>query len=374
MTARYSITDIKAKVTLYEVVAATVQLKKAGREFLGLCPFHGERTPSFYVNAGKGVYICYGCGAKGDVITFYRDIHRLDDKAAIEELAAKAGLLPDEEAAKIKPRQSFAAAIGASYSNEEEQRRRAASIDWSRDIWRKSKPAAGSLVERYLLRRGIEAEKIGGIPPSLRFHPDLPGDNEPGAPHFPAMVAAVQNEEGRITGIHRTFLDRSGEAKAPLGKQAKKMLGICWGGATRLCHVGEELAIGEGIETSLSVLQALRANGNEMAVWAALSLGNIAGRGAEWRKRRKRDIEHPTRAGVRIPAPWPDLARPGFLPPSGVKRLVILGDGDSDPYITRALISCAVQRFQYLGLDVRVAWAEPGKDFNDMIQRGVRVA
>jgi hypothetical protein len=374
MTARYSIDAIKAKISLMEVVAGSVVLKKAGRELVGLCPFHGERTPSFYVNPGKGVYLCYGCGAKGDVIGFYRDIHRLDDKTAIAELAARAGLMPEDEAARIAPRQRFATPMAATYSKQEEERYRAATIDWSRDIWRVSRPAPGSLVERYLIRRGIDPVAIGGLPPSLRFHPDLPSDKAPGAPHYPAMVAAVQNDEGRITGIHRTFLARNGDAKAPLGKQAKKMLGVCWGGATRLAPVDDVLAIGEGIETSLSVLQALRQHGSTVPVWAALSLGNIAGRGEEWRRRRKSEVEHPTRPGVRIPAPWPDLDRPGFLPPATVKRLIILGDGDSDPHITRALINCATLRFQRMGLEVRVAWAEPGKDFNDMIQRDMRVA
>jgi len=375
MTARINIDELKSKITLYEVVAEKVQLKKAGREYVGLCPFHGERTPSFYVNAGKGVYLCYGCGAKGDIIQFYRDIHRVDDKTAISELAARAGLLPEEEAAKITPRQRFMPPVDSTYSKVEEEKRRAATIEWSRDIWGRSKPGQDSLVQRYLTRRGIDLDVIGGVPVTLRFHPDLPSDSEPGAPRFPAMVAAFQNYDRRITGIHRTFLDRTGDAKAPLGKQAKKMLGVCWGGATRLCAAeGDDLAIGEGIETSLSVMQALRLNGNPLPVWAALSLGNMAGRGAEWRKRRKRDIEHPTRPGVRIPAPWPDLSRPGFLPPPHIKRLILLGDGDSDPFITRALMSCAVLRYQHMGLEVRVAWAEPGKDFNDMIQRGVRVA
>ena len=164
MTGRYSIPAIKAKVSLYEVAAEKVQLKRAGREYLGLCPFHGERTPSFYVHPGKGLFHCYGCGAGGSVIDFYRDIHRIDDKTAIEELAARAGLMPEEEAAKIKPRQTFARPVDVSYSQEEEERRRAASIDWSRDIWRRSRPAGGSLVERYLTRRGIDVPAIGGVP------------------------------------------------------------------------------------------------------------------------------------------------------------------------------------------------------------------
>jgi len=368
MTGRISITDLKRAITLYEVVAEKVALKRAGRELVGLCPFHREKSPSFYVHAGKNLYRCYGCGAAGDVIRFYRDIHGVDDKTAIRELAARAGLLPSEEASKVEPRQVFAAPIKASFSEARDAARKAFIQEWAIGIWRESKPAAGTLVESYLAKRGIDVAMIGGMPPSLRFHPNLPSDSEPGSPSFPAMVAGVQDVDGKVRGIHRTFLDRTGEAKAPIGKQAKKMLGQCWGGCARFAAAGERLVIGEGIETCLSVMQALRLNGDMTPVWAALSLGNIAGTGDTHRCRCKAEREHPTRPGVMIPPPWPDLSRPGFVPPAQARELIILGDGDSDPFITRALVDCARRRFQHMGLTVRVAWAAPGKDFNDMLK------
>src|SRR5688572_20744086 len=62
----------KSKLNAVEIIGEYVQLRKAGRQYVGLCPFHAEKTPSFYVDAGLGFH-CFGCGAKGDVIRFIQD-------------------------------------------------------------------------------------------------------------------------------------------------------------------------------------------------------------------------------------------------------------------------------------------------------------
>jgi len=69
-----------------------VQLKRVGRRFSGLCPFHSEKSGSFSVNQEQGLYYCFGCGAKGDVITFVREIEHVDFVGAVELLAGKAGI------------------------------------------------------------------------------------------------------------------------------------------------------------------------------------------------------------------------------------------------------------------------------------------
>lgn len=79
-------TDIVAVITQY------TQLKRVGRRFSGLCPFHGEKTPSFSVNAEEGFYYCFGCQVKGDAITFVREKEQLDFVAAVEWLANKASI------------------------------------------------------------------------------------------------------------------------------------------------------------------------------------------------------------------------------------------------------------------------------------------
>ena len=79
-------TDIVAIITQY------TQLKRVGRRFSGLCPFHGEKTPSFSVNSEEGFYYCFGCQVKGDAITFVREKEQLDFAAAVEWLANKANI------------------------------------------------------------------------------------------------------------------------------------------------------------------------------------------------------------------------------------------------------------------------------------------
>ena len=74
------------------IVSQYVQLRKVGQRWTGLCPFHPEKTPSFSVNANDGLWYCFGCQAKGDVITFVRDKEGLDFVGAVEWLAAKCGV------------------------------------------------------------------------------------------------------------------------------------------------------------------------------------------------------------------------------------------------------------------------------------------
>ncbi len=77
---------------LVDVVSKHVTLRKVGRRWTGLCPFHAERTPSFSVNGEDGLYYCFGCQARGDVISFVRQVEQLDFVGAVEWLAARAGI------------------------------------------------------------------------------------------------------------------------------------------------------------------------------------------------------------------------------------------------------------------------------------------
>ncbi|MGI6294484.1 MAG: DNA primase [Armatimonadota bacterium] len=90
---RYPLEEIKERCDLVEVISAHVALKKSGaNSFLGLCPFHNEKTPSFNVNAERGVWKCFGCGEGGDVISFVQKIDGLTFRQAVEQLARKAGI------------------------------------------------------------------------------------------------------------------------------------------------------------------------------------------------------------------------------------------------------------------------------------------
>src|SRR4249919_2560410 len=85
-----AVREVVAAVDMVEVVSARTQLRRAsGSRFTGRCPFHEERTPSFSVNPVEKLYYCFGCGAKGDVITFVRETESLDFGGAIEWLAQR---------------------------------------------------------------------------------------------------------------------------------------------------------------------------------------------------------------------------------------------------------------------------------------------
>jgi DNA primase len=82
-----SLQDVKAAADIVEVVSQRTALRKRGARYTGRCPFHDERTPSFSVNAVDKYYYCFGCHAKGDVITFVRETENLDFVGAVEWLA-----------------------------------------------------------------------------------------------------------------------------------------------------------------------------------------------------------------------------------------------------------------------------------------------
>lgn len=92
------IEDLKFRNRIEDVIGSYVTLKRAGRNMVGLCPFHSEKTPSFSVNANDQFYHCFGCGAGGDVITFVMKMENLDYPSALEFLAKRCGItLPDDD-------------------------------------------------------------------------------------------------------------------------------------------------------------------------------------------------------------------------------------------------------------------------------------
>ena len=90
--AQVSIDQVVAAADMVEVVGQYTELRKAGANFSGRCPFHGERTPSFSVNPGEKLYYCFGCGAGGNLIGFVMEKENLDFPAAVEYLADKYGI------------------------------------------------------------------------------------------------------------------------------------------------------------------------------------------------------------------------------------------------------------------------------------------
>lgn len=96
------IEQIKDSIDIVEFIGQYVSLVKRGKNYLGLCPFHNEKTPSFNVNPDGKYYKCFGCGVSGDVITFLQQYEGLDFTEAIKELAEKAHISLDEENVNVK--------------------------------------------------------------------------------------------------------------------------------------------------------------------------------------------------------------------------------------------------------------------------------
>ena len=151
----------------------------------------------------------------------------------------------------------------------------AGSPEAARRLFAMSRPIGGTLVATYLRNRGIRNMRDTG---SLRFHPHCyyrPDEHSP-TETWPAMIAAVTDLDGRITGAHRTWLDPNGFdavrlGKAPIDTQRKAMGGLL-GHAVRFGAADDVLAVGEGIETMLSLRCALPA----MPMAAALSANHLA--------------------------------------------------------------------------------------------------
>jgi DNA primase len=92
------IDELIARADIVEVIGTRVQLKKAGREYKACCPFHNEKTPSFWVSPDKQFYHCFGCGKHGTVLGFLMDHDHLAFPEAVEELASRLGLTVPQEA------------------------------------------------------------------------------------------------------------------------------------------------------------------------------------------------------------------------------------------------------------------------------------
>ena len=84
--------EVKSKVDIVEVISSYIPLKKSGRNYAALCPFHSEKTPSFMVSPERQVFKCFGCDQSGDVLTFLEKKEGWEFREALEELAKRAGV------------------------------------------------------------------------------------------------------------------------------------------------------------------------------------------------------------------------------------------------------------------------------------------
>jgi hypothetical protein len=358
------------------------------------CPGCGGRD-RFSINTRKNVWNCRASGFSGDAIALAQHIDGLDFLGACEAVTGRAPPGRDaretpqerrEREERLAAREEQRIAEEARRAREqnayrEAERRRA----WG--FWQRSIPIEATPAEAYLERRRIRPHATS----RLRFAAEMELWTESRrtvARKGPAMLAAIEGVDGRFTGVHVTWIDLD----APKGKAetidpetglmlpAKKVRGSLKGGSIRMVSGGQKPKrwfLGEGIETVLSVYWSLVEAGSGLIESAefrtSVDLDNLGGKA-------KGRVRHPTKTFVdsrgrtrpviaRDDTPvdpgldWPVI----FIPPS-VEELVLLGDGDSDPFTTRLALLRAAKRFsrEYPALAIKVAMSREGVDFNDM--------
>ena len=140
--------ELRGRISLPGLVSRQVKLERRGRELAGLCPFHTEKTPSFYVVEDKNFFHCFGCGAHGDAIGFVMRADNLDFLEAVEKLAGEAGLaVPQstpEEREKAQRQKTLLETLEA------------AAAFYEARLW----SPAGSTARSYLGARGLDADTI----------------------------------------------------------------------------------------------------------------------------------------------------------------------------------------------------------------------
>ena len=280
-----------------------------GRNGSARCPAHYDINPSLTIKNAPDGGITVHCFAGCD----WRDV---------KDMLRRDGLLPERGAdnghdRKKKDPPSREVAVRRDAADRADKARR---THQALEIWRRSVPAPGTLVETYLRARGITIP----IPPSLRYL--AAARHKPTGLVLPAMVAGVQDLDGRIVAVHRTFLSRDGTAKAGV-REPKMSLGPVAGGAVRLALAGSKLAICEGIESALSFQQA-----TGIATWAALSA-----------------------PGIR-----------SLVLPKEILEAVLGPDGDDVG--DRAAVKAAI-RFVREGRKARIARPPRGMDWNNVLRR-----
>ena len=208
--AEDDIQKVRSSVTLSDVVSPYSQLRRTGRSQVGLCPFHSERSPSFSVNDETGRYMCFGCGAKGDVFTFVQQMEHLDFVGSVERIASKAG---------IELRYTSGAGNGERKHRKELQALMERAVDWYHARLLESPDARAA--REYLRDRGLAGDVARSF--RLGWAPDEWDALGSSLGATPAMLAEVGlgfvNKAGRLQDSFRArvmfpIFDENGAAVA----------------------------------------------------------------------------------------------------------------------------------------------------------------
>ncbi|MCR5201988.1 MAG: DNA primase [Lachnospiraceae bacterium] len=141
--------EILNRIDIVDIIGSSVNLKRTGSTFTGLCPFHNEKTPSFSVNPNLQIYKCFGCNASGNVITFLMDYEKMTYIEAMEYLAERAGVTIDNKGKK-----------GPSHSQDEKEKLMEINKQAALFYYKKLKSEEGSIGYKYFKERGLSDETI----------------------------------------------------------------------------------------------------------------------------------------------------------------------------------------------------------------------
>lgn len=164
--------EIKSKLDIVEVISQYVKLQKAGANYKALCPFHKEKTPSFFVSPSRQIFHCFGCGAGGDVVTFIMKIENVGFKEALKILADKAGVKLIDENPEInsqkqkiieineKARDFFEKQLENNKEVQEYLKQRGLKIDTIKEFHLGFAPDDWRSLINFLIKSGFQAEDI----------------------------------------------------------------------------------------------------------------------------------------------------------------------------------------------------------------------
>ncbi|MDQ0301399.1 DUF7146 domain-containing protein [Ancylobacter polymorphus] len=367
--------DLRDRNPVTSVAGQWVRLRRGGAKgaMVGPCPLHStdpQAKDSTSFECWEDGWVCATCADGGDVFKLVMLHEEVGFMEAVRILGGAEEVDPEVAARRQREAEEKRAKDEAA-----ERQRREKEMTRCERLFDRAKPIAGTLAQAYLESRGLAVDPSWTF--DLRFMRGLPyygfatteaEDREP-LGDFPVMLAAIRDHQGRLIGVHRTFLEAgTGLKLKPPGdrgrNKAKKISGEQMGGLIRLSAMGPRLAMGEGIETSRSWRVLRPAGGREWAVAAAVSLGNLSGRAAVTRDHPSARM--PSGRPMRVPAE-PDFDSPGIVLPAGVETVAILGDGDSEPVMTKARLLMGGRRFERQGAKVLYDMAPVGADFNDVL-------
>lgn len=251
-----TIEEARNRFSLSALIRQSVTLRRASRGFIGLCPFHSEKTPSFHVDDARGTFKCFGCGAWGDCFDWVMQTKGLSFQDAVADLLG--GSLSGPFFAPSCTRQSNKDA-----AVEDEKRR----ISHAHGIWLKRSPVEDTLSEAYLRRR------CGTGPvPAVLGHVDEVWCAPLKMPRQ-ALIAPLQDSAGHVTAIQQIFLDpiTKDAYRGEDGRRIKRTLGAMRDGAVRLATPDTTLGIAGSVEDSLSASRLF-----SLPVWAVCGESRLA--------------------------------------------------------------------------------------------------